>query len=60
MVNGRVYIQHHMKQATQFSAFPDKGAGLHVAEQKSLVLSTQLIMKLYHRKEIYPKAVLST
>ena len=34
MVNGRVYIQHHMKQATQFSAFPDKGAGLHVAEQK--------------------------
>ena len=44
MVNGRVYIQHHMKQATQFSAFPDKGAGLHVAEQKSLVLSIQSIM----------------
>ena len=34
MVNGRVYIQHHIRQKTQFSAFPDTGAGLHVAEQK--------------------------
>ena len=31
MVNGQVCIQHHIRQKTQFSAFPDKGAGLHVA-----------------------------